>query len=200
MKRRKRGAAALKVNVRRLPHAEDLPMPAYQTVDAAGFDLIAAVPADTPITLTPGSRALVPTGLIFQFPPGTEGQVRPRSGLAAKHGVTVLNSPGTVDADYRGEVAVILINLGSETFVVNRGDRIAQMIVAPLTRVELRENRSLSSTKRGEGGFGSTGIGGKQSSFQRDDTNEVAAQSRDARTKSSAPHPRRTKQKITKSF
>jgi dUTP pyrophosphatase len=147
----------MKVRIKRLPHAEGLALPEYQTADAAGFDLIAAVPADITITIAPGGRALVPTGLIFEIPRKMEAQVRPRSGLAVKHGVTVLNSPGTIDADYRGEVAVILINLGTEAFVVTRGERVAQMIVAPVARVKLREAKKLSETKRGAGGFGSTG-------------------------------------------
>ncbi|WP_045834630.1 dUTP diphosphatase [Hyphomicrobium sp. 99] len=149
----------MKVKVRRLEHAEGLPLPDYQTADAAGFDLVAAVSEGTPVTIAPGARALIPTGLIFELPRGTEAQVRPRSGLAVKHGVTVLNSPGTIDADYRGEVAVILINLGTEPFAVARGERIAQMIVAPVTRVKLRESKKLKATKRGAGGFGSTGVG-----------------------------------------
>jgi dUTP pyrophosphatase len=141
----------------RLPHSEGLPLPDYQTAEAAGFDLLAACPADEPVTLEPGGRALVPTGLVLALPAGHEGQVRPRSGLAARHGVTVLNSPGTVDADYRGEVKVILVNLGEAPFVVARGERIAQMVVAPVTRVGLVEAPSLDATTRGEGGFGSTG-------------------------------------------
>lgn len=148
----------MKVKVRRLEHAEGLPLPDYQTADAAGFDLVAAVPDDLTVTIAPGARALIPTGLIFELPRGMEAQVRPRSGLAVKHGVTVLNSPGTIDADYRGEVAVILINFGIEPFAVARGERIAQMIVAPVARVKLREAKKLTATKRGAGGFGSTGI------------------------------------------
>jgi dUTP pyrophosphatase len=154
---RRSKSGAIKVKVRRLPHAAGLPLPDYQTADAAGFDLLAAVPLDTPVTLAPGDRALIPTGLIFELPSGSEAQVRPRSGLAAKFGITVLNSPGTIDADYRGEVSVILINLGKEPFAIQRGERIAQMIVAPITRVRLRETGKLSDTKRGAGGFGSTG-------------------------------------------
>ncbi|SFV37973.1 deoxyuridine 5'-triphosphate nucleotidohydrolase [Hyphomicrobium facile] len=148
----------MKVKVRRLEHAEGLPLPDYQTEHAAGFDLVAAVPDDVSVTIAPGARALIPTGLIFELPRGMEAQVRPRSGLAVKHGVTVLNSPGTIDADYRGEVAVILINHGTDPFVVARGERVAQMIVAPVARVKLREAKRLTATKRGAGGFGSTGI------------------------------------------
>lgn len=144
------------VKVQRLPHGEGLPLPAYQTADAAGLDLVAAV--DGPVTLPPLGRALVPTGLAFALPPGTEAQVRPRSGLAARHGVTVLNAPGTIDADYRGEVMVILVNLGSEPFTVSRGDRIAQVVFAPVTRAELQVADSLDETERGAGGFGSTGV------------------------------------------
>lgn len=143
------------VAVMRLPHAEDLSLPAYQSEDAAGVDLIAAVEA--PLTLLPLGRALVPTGLAIALPSGYEAQVRPRSGLAAKHGVTVLNSPGTVDADYRGEVKVILINLSDTPFTVVRGERIAQMVIAPVSRVRFAETEALDVTARGAGGFGSTG-------------------------------------------
>jgi dUTP pyrophosphatase len=145
------------VRVKRLPHGEGLPLPTYQSDHAAGLDLVAAVPEDGPVTLEPSDRALVPTGLVFALPEGYEAQVRPRSGLALKHGVTVLNSPGTIDADYRGEVMVILINLGSERFLIERGDRIAQAIVSPVTRVDVVEVETLAATARGEGGFGSTG-------------------------------------------
>jgi dUTP pyrophosphatase len=148
----------VKVNVQRLAHARGLPLPAYQSRAAAGMDLMAAVSDTAPVTLLPGQRVLVPTGLMFELPAGTEAQVRPRSGLAAKHGVTVLNSPGTIDADYRGEVSVILINLGSEPFIIRRGERIAQMIIAPVIQAKLNETNKLSGTDRGAGGFGSTGI------------------------------------------
>lgn len=132
-------------------------MPAYQSDAAAGLDLIAAVPAGAPLVLAPGGRALVPTGLEMQLPDGCEGQVRPRSGLALRHGVTVLNSPGTIDADYRGEVQVILINLGAEPWRVERGERIAQLVVQPVVRVGIVAVKSLTATVRGAGGFGSTG-------------------------------------------
>jgi dUTP pyrophosphatase len=145
------------VPILRLPHGEGLPLPAYETAQAAGMDLRAAVPDDAPLTLRPGSRFPVPTGLAFALPPGFEGQVRPRSGLAAKHGVTCLNSPGTVDADYRGEVKVILINHGEEDFVIRRGERIAQLIIAPVVQAVWSEVESLDETARGAGGFGSTG-------------------------------------------
>lgn len=145
------------ISILRLPHAKDLPLPAYQTALAAGFDLTAAVPAHAPITLMPGARALVPTGLAIALPEGFEAQVRPRSGLAAKHGVTVLNSPGTIDADYRGEIQVILINHGAESVEIARGMRIAQIVVATVARASLIEVDSLDETKRGSGGFGSTG-------------------------------------------
>jgi dUTP pyrophosphatase len=145
------------VRVAPLPHFEGLALPAYETADAAGMDLRAAVPDDQPMTLKPGERAMVPTGLTIALPAGHEAQVRPRSGLAAKHGVTCLNSPGTIDADYRGEVKVILINLGQEPFVIKRGERIAQMVIAPVTRAELSVVAELDETKRGVGGFGSTG-------------------------------------------
>ena len=141
----------------RLPHGADLPLPQYQSALAAGLDLLAAVPAEAPVELAPGARSLVPTGIAIALPPGYEGQVRPRSGLAARHGVTVLNAPGTVDADYRGELQVILANLGTEPFVISRGMRIAQLIVAPVQRVALVEADTLDSTVRAQGGFGSTG-------------------------------------------
>ena len=143
--------------LRRLPHADGLALPAYETEGAAGMDLRAAVPQDAPVTLQPGERQMIPTGLSMAIPPGYELQVRPRSGLAAKHGLTCLNSPGTVDSDYRGELKVILINLGREAFVVQRGERIAQMVVAPVTRGVFEEMDVLPETVRGEGGFGSTG-------------------------------------------
>ncbi len=141
----------------RLPHAEDLLLPAYETEGSAGMDLRAAVPEDQPMTLAAGARALVPTGLKIALEPGFEAQVRPRSGLALKHGITCLNSPGTIDSDYRGEVGVILANLGSEPFVIRRGERIAQMVIARHERVQWSEVKSLDETERGEGGFGSTG-------------------------------------------
>jgi dUTP pyrophosphatase len=145
------------VEVRRLPHGEGLALPAYQTEHAAGLDLLAAVAEAAPLTLSPGERALVPTGLAIALPPGFEGQVRPRSGLALKHGITVLNAPGTIDADYRGEVSVILINHGAEPFVIRRGERIAQLIVAQVARAQLGIVVTLAETGRSSGGFGSTG-------------------------------------------
>ena len=149
----------VQVRVLRLPHGSGLPLPDYQTELAAGFDLLAAVPADAPVQILPGQRAIIPTGIALALPAGVEGQVRPRSGLAARHGVTVLNAPGTIDADYRGEVQVILVNLGAETFVVERGARIAQIIFANTLSVMLREVEKLDETRRGVGGFGSTGTG-----------------------------------------
>ena len=145
------------VHLTRLPHAEGLPTPAYETEGSAGMDLRAAVPEDQPLTLAPGQRALVPTGLKIALQPGFEAQVRPRSGLALKHGITCLNSPGTVDSDYRGEVGVILINHGAEPFVIQRGERIAQMVIARHERAEWVEVDTLDETARGAGGFGSTG-------------------------------------------
>jgi dUTP pyrophosphatase len=145
------------IAVTRLPHAEGLPLPAYETTGAAGMDLRAAVPEDAPITLHPGARVMAPTGLCIALPAGFEAQVRPRSGLAAKAGITCLNTPGTIDSDYRGEVKVILINLGPEDFVIRRGDRIAQMVIAPVVQASWREVDSLDETDRGAGGFGSTG-------------------------------------------
>jgi len=146
-----------RVELAQLPHARGLALPAYQTAHAAGLDLLAAVPEDDALTLQPGRTALVPTGLSIALPEGYEAQVRPRSGLAAKHGVTVLNTPGTIDADYRGEIGVLLINHGAESFTIRRGERIAQMIIAPVARAELVAVTELPSTARGSGGFGSTG-------------------------------------------
>jgi len=151
------GSERVEVRITRLPHGADLPLPEYQSALAAGLDLLVAVPADAPLELSPGARALVPTGIAIALPPGFEAQVRPRSGLAARHGITVLNTPGTVDADYRGELQVILVNLGAEPFVVSRGMRIAQLIVAPVQRIKLVEVDALDSTVRAQGGFGSTG-------------------------------------------
>ena len=150
-------SATVKVDIQQLPHGKGLALPAYQSAHAAGLDLLAAVPEDAPMMLAPGKHAMIPTGLIIALPQGFEAQVRPRSGLAARHGVTVLNSPGTVDADYRGEVCVLLINLGDQPFPIRRGERIAQMVIAPVVQVELVPAASLSATDRGSGGFGSTG-------------------------------------------
>lgn len=145
------------VQCMRLPHGADLSLPAYATAGAAGLDLVAALPAGGPVTLAPLERAIVPTGLAIALPEGFEAQVRPRSGLAAKHGITLLNSPGTIDCDYRGELKCTLINLSSEPFTIERGMRIAQMIVAPVTRIAWEERTALDDTARGKGGFGSTG-------------------------------------------
>jgi dUTP diphosphatase len=149
----------VEVRMMRLPHAADLPLPAYQSEHAAGLDLTAAVPMDMPVIIAPGGRATIPTGIAIALPPGVEGQIRPRSGLAARHGVTVLNAPGTVDADYRGEVHVILVNLGHESFTVERGARIAQLIFAATLQAVICEVAKLDETTRGVGGFGSTGTG-----------------------------------------
>ena len=149
----------IRVGIRRLKHADGLPLPVQQSALAAGLDLAAALPENEPLALAPGARALVPTGFAIELPTGFEAQVRPRSGLAHKHGVTVLNSPGTIDADYRGEVKVLLVNLGAETFVVERGMRIAQMVVQSVPRVTLAEVEELNDSDRGSGGFGSTGTG-----------------------------------------
>jgi dUTP pyrophosphatase len=145
------------IRIKRLPHGEGLPLPVYQSEGAAGFDLVAAVSADAPVILPPGARTLAPTGLVLELPQGFEAQVRPRSGLALKHGVTVLNSPGTIDCDYRGELGVILINHGDRPFEISRGDRIAQLVVGPVVRAHLILTEALSDTARGAGGFGSTG-------------------------------------------
>jgi dUTP pyrophosphatase len=149
---------SLPVAVKRLAHAQGLPLPRYESPGAAGLDLLAAVPEDAPLVLAPRGRALVPTGLVLQLPPGYEAQVRPRSGLALRHGVTVLNAPGTVDADYRGEVQVLLLNTGDEPFVITRGLRVAQLVVAPVTTAALVEVDEVDQTARGGSGFGSTGL------------------------------------------
>jgi dUTP pyrophosphatase len=147
----------IEVRIMRLPHGAGLPLPAYHSELAAGLDLPAAIPADVPVEIAPGARVLIPCGFAMALPSGCEGQIRPRSGLAFRNGVTVLNSPGTVDADYRGEVQVILINLGAGPFVVTRGMRIAQLIIAPVRQAVLREAAGLDGTARAAGGFGSTG-------------------------------------------
>jgi dUTP pyrophosphatase len=145
------------LSIVRLPHSEGLPLPSYETAGAAGMDLRAAVPEDRPLILLPGRRVLAPTGLVFEIPEGFEGQVRPRSGLALKHGVTCLNTPGTIDSDYRGELKVLLVNLGDEDFEITRSMRIAQLVVAAVARAGLAERSSAGATGRGSGGFGSTG-------------------------------------------
>jgi dUTP pyrophosphatase len=145
------------VRLLRLPHGEGLALPTYHSEHAAGLDVVAGVPKDGPVELAPGARALIPTGFVIELPPGYEAQLRPRSGLALKSGVTVLNSPGTIDADYRGEVKVLLVNLGAEPFVVHRGERIAQLVVARVEHVRIEPVAELGGTSRGQGGFGSTG-------------------------------------------
>jgi dUTP pyrophosphatase len=149
-------SVTIEVSIRRLPHAEGLPLPAYATDGAAGADLCAAVDAE--IVFEPGDRAAVPTGLVVELPAGTEGQVRPRSGLAIKAGLTIVNAPGTIDSDYRGELKVLMINLGSDPVSIGRGDRIAQLLVAPVTRASFTETEFLTASERGEGGLGSTGV------------------------------------------
>ena len=146
----------VEVRIQRLPHAEGLPLPTYATDGAAGADLCAAV--DGELTIEPGEREAVPTGLVLEIPPGYEGQVRPRSGLAITHGLTVVNGPGTIDSDYRGELKVLLVNLGAEAVSIARGDRIAQLLIAPVTRAAFIETVDVSASERGEGGFGSTGL------------------------------------------
>ncbi len=152
------------VRVKRLPHGKDLPLPTYQTASSAGLDLQAAIAPQTILMIEPGCRELVPTGLAIELPEGFEAQIRPRSGLALKKGVTLVNTPGTIDADYRGEIGVIIINHGDEPFEIVRGDRIAQMIVAPVVQARLVEVDDLSSSDRGAGGFGSTGVSHSQRS------------------------------------
>jgi dUTP pyrophosphatase len=145
------------LRVKRLPHGEGLPLPSYQSKEAAGLDVVAGVPEGAAIAIPPGARALIPTGFALELPRGYEAQVRPRSGLALKHGVTLLNSPGTIDSDYRGELMVILINHGDEPFLVRRGERIAQLVIAPVSHAEIVAAEELAATSRGPGGFGSTG-------------------------------------------
>jgi dUTP pyrophosphatase len=156
------GKNNIEMRVVRLPHGHDLPPPEYHSAQAAGLDLIAAVPADAPVEIPPGGRAVIPNGIAIALPAGHEGQIRPRSGLAARHGITVLNSPGTVDADYRGEMQVILINLGADAFVVQRGMRVAQLVVAPVAQVAIVEVATLPTTERAAGGLGSTGLTGNK--------------------------------------
>ncbi|TVR98793.1 MAG: dUTP diphosphatase [Rhodospirillales bacterium] len=155
----------MRIAIRRLPHAADLPLPGPASRHSAGMDLFAAVAE--PVTLAPGARAVVPTGIALALPLGFEAQVRPRSGLAARHGITVLNSPGTIDADYRGEIAVVLVNLGGDPFRVERGMRIAQMLVAPVTAVAWEEVQTLPGSARGAGGFGSTGLADRADQGER---------------------------------
>ena len=145
------------VRVKRLPHGEGLPLPSYQSNEAAGLDVVAGVPESAAVAIPPGARALIPTGFALELPRGYEAQVRPRSGLALKHGITLLNSPGTIDSDYRGELMVILINHGDEPFLVRRGERIAQLVIAPVSHAEIVAAEELAATSRGPGGFGSTG-------------------------------------------
>lgn len=146
----------MNIQFKKLPHAEDLPLPSYESQYAAGMDIRAAL--DEPFELLPGKRALIPTGLKMAMPEGFEAQVRPRSGLAYRNGITMLNTPGTIDADYRGEVKVLAVNLGDDSFTINHGDRIAQMVIAPVTQAKISEVDSLTQTERAEGGFGSTGV------------------------------------------
>lgn len=150
--------AALTIRIKRLPHGEGLALPAYETALAAGCDVRAAIPEGETLVLKPGERFMTPTGIAMALPPGWEAQMRPRSGLAAKHGVTCVNSPGTIDADYRGELKIILINHGAEDFTVRRGDRIGQMVIAPVFQARFEETEELDETARGAGGFGSTGV------------------------------------------
>ena len=174
------------VKVMRLPHGMDLPLPEYQSPLSAGLDLVAAVGWDTPLALLPGSRTLVPTGLQIELPEGYEGQVRPRSGLALSSGITVLNSPGTIDADYRGEVSVLLVNLGGAPFEIRRGERIAQLVVAPVTHAALVEVEALTVSERGAGGFGSTGQTTEQA-----DAKPTKSRSSKAAVKKTAKKPTR---------
>lgn len=191
------------LRMRRRAHARGLPLPAYATADAAGLDLAAAVDARRPLVLAPGARSLVPTGLVIELPPGFEAQVRPRSGLALKHGITVLNSPGTIDADYRGEVMVLLINHGDEPFTIRRGERIAQLVVAPVTQARIIAVAGTSKTARGTGGFGSTGTSGRdKKSTYKSKATAAAAKSRkktvvarSSRASATRPAAQRTKKR-----
>lgn len=171
----------LRIKVVQLPHAQGLPLPAYESDEAAGMDLAAALDEGKALRLVPGARALVPTGLLLELPKGSEAQVRPRSGLALRHGITVLNSPGTIDSDYRGEVKVLLINLGDAAFEIERGERIAQLIIAKVARATLIGGTRIGATKRGSGGFGSTG---------------VAANKKPAAKATRTPAKKRTKKKV----
>ncbi|MEL7835036.1 dUTP diphosphatase [Fodinibius sp. Rm-B-1B1-1] len=146
----------MKIQFKKLPHAEDLPLPSYESEFAAGMDIRAAL--DEPITLKPGERKLIPSGLKMAMPQGYEAQMRPRSGLAYRNGITMLNTPGTIDADYRGELKMLAVNLGDEEFTINHGDRIAQMVIAPVIQANINKVEVLSETERGDGGFGSTGV------------------------------------------
>ncbi|MDX2290030.1 MAG: dUTP diphosphatase [Hyphomicrobiaceae bacterium] len=170
------------VRVLRLPHGHGLPLPDYQSELAAGMDLVAALPDGRPLRLEPGARALVPTGLVFEIPAGFEAQVRPRSGLAFKHGVTVLNSPGTIDADYRGEVQVLLVNLGKAAVDIARGERVAQLVIAPVTLATLVEVTQVDATQRGAGGFGSTGRGAKAAKVPKSRAKAAATRTSPAQT------------------
>ena len=184
---KQKSSAAPRVQVMRLAHAEGLELPTYKTADAAGMDLLAAVDARAPLSIAPGKWIAVPTGLALALPRGAEGQVRPRSGLALRHGVTVLNSPGTIDADYRGEVQVLLINHGPDVFEIRRGDRIAQLIVAPVVQTPLTEVGRLNDTARVAGGFGSTGV---RSATKRTKPSKTApARPVAKRTRLSKPRP-----------
>lgn len=182
----KKKSSKVTVRVKRLPHGAGLPLPAYQTAGAAGMDLLAAIDEDEPLLFKPGERGLVPTGLVFELPKGYEAQVRPRSGLALKYGVTVLNSPGTIDEDYRGEVMVMLINLGTASFVITRGERIAQIVIAPVTHADLLVRVAVSTTARGAGGFGSTGNARRRKPEKKARVAKTAARRPRART----PKPR----------
>ncbi len=181
-----RSSARVKVRILRLPHAEGLPLPAYQSKGAAGLDLVAALDTQHPLTLAPGARALVPTGLVFELPAGYEAQVRPRSGLALNYGITVLNSPGTIDSDYRGEVGVVLANLGHAPFEIRRGERIAQLVVQPVVQADLVEVTQVSETRRGNGGFGSTGQAERQKAKAAPKKKNIPSKAKPAKTGSKA--------------
>jgi len=175
--RRRPGEPPLRVKVVRLAHAKGLALPSYQSDGAAGMDLLAAVPPGAPLRLSPSKRALVPTGLVLELPPGFEAQVRPRSGLALRHGITVLNSPGTIDCDYRGEVMVLLANLGEAPFEIERGERIAQLVVQRVERARLVEVAAIADTRRGAGGFGSTGVKARASKAKKSVASRRSAKS-----------------------
>ena len=186
-----RTSGRVKVRLVRLAHAAGLPLPAYQSTGAAGLDLVAALDTQHPLTLAPGARALVPTGLILELPAGYEAQVRPRSGLALNYGIAVLNSPGTIDSDYRGEVGVVLANLGHAPFEIRRGERIAQLVVQPVTRADLVEVSEVRKTQRGNGGFGSTGR--KERAAVKSPAKKKSIPRRNATAKSRSPSGRTSK-------
>ncbi len=188
-KARAKRPSSVTIKLMQQAHAKGLPQPEYQTALSAGMDLLAALPKKQPLTLKPGKHCLIPTGLILEIPAGYEAQVRPRSGLAFKHGITVLNSPGTIDPDYRGEVGVLLINHGQKSFKIQRGERIAQLVITPVTRAKIKNVKTTSETKRGSGGFGSTGVKAKKERVKNSKKTTNVAQKRPRKIKSARTRP-----------